>query len=175
MALFLQPPPPPLAPLSYSPPSSEVVSQFKRLVEQPLETALDNLVLHFQDLNETPNESTHYYCITRALEILGDESHRPVWPVLYPSLRFEDNLLKLLHGIRTEIKEIPAPLPLLNPPLQPPSLTSLPWLTQWMRNSKTSRGRLPPLSRALLMLSKHLLLHTPPLPYPKNRKSQRLP
>jgi len=47
MALFLQPPPPPPAPLSYSPPSPEEVSQFKRLVEQPLEAALDNLVTIF--------------------------------------------------------------------------------------------------------------------------------
>ena len=107
MALFLQPPRPPPAALSYSPPSPEEVSQFKRLVKQPLKRALNNLMSHFQDLEETPNESTCYYYITRVLEILGDESCRPVWPVIYPSSHFEDNLLKLLHGICTEIKETP--------------------------------------------------------------------
>jgi len=84
-------------------------------------SVLTNLVSYFQDLEETPNESAHYYYITRVLGILGDESHRPVWPVLYPSSRFEDNLLKLLHGIRTEIKEIPRTTPPAKP--APPAPT----------------------------------------------------
>ena len=115
MALFLQPPPPPPVPLSYSPPSTEEVSQFKRLIEQQLEKALDNLVSHFQDLEETPNESTRCYYITRVLKILSDKSHRPIWLVLYPSSCFEDNLLKLLHSIQTEIKEIPHTTPPAEP------------------------------------------------------------
>ena len=106
MALLLQPPPPPPAPLSYSPPSPGEISEFGRTVTRPLETALDNLVQLFQDLEETPNESLHYFYSTRFLEILGDSTRTLLQPILYPTSRFEGNILRLLHGIRTEIKEI---------------------------------------------------------------------
>jgi len=115
MALFLQPPPPPPAPLSYSPPSTKEASQFKKLVEQPLEKALNNLAAHFHDLEKTPNESARYYYITRILEMLSDESFRPTWPIFYPSSHFEDSIIKVLHDIQTEIKEIPRTTPPTEP------------------------------------------------------------
>ena len=104
---MIQPPPPPLAPLSYTPPTPGEITDFGRLVIRPLETALDNLVQCFQDLEESPNESLRYYYTSRFLEILGDPSRAPLQPILYPSSHFEDNILRLLHDISTEIKEIP--------------------------------------------------------------------
>ena len=76
------------------------------MVTRPLETALDNLVQLFQDLEETPNESLHYFYTTGFLEILGDSSWTPLQPIFYSTSHFEGNILRLLHGIRTEIKEI---------------------------------------------------------------------
>ena len=124
MALLLQPPPPPSAPLSYTLPTPDEASGFGRLVIRPLETALDNLVQYFQDLEETPNESLCYFYTTRFLKIIGDASCSPLQPILYPSSHFEDNILRLLHGIRTEIKEsTQTNPPPSHPPLRLPQLT----------------------------------------------------
>jgi len=68
----------------------------------------------FQDLEDSPNESTHFFYTSALLEILGDEGFQPLHSILYPTTQFENNLLRLLHGIRTEIKGTPptvAPLP----------------------------------------------------------------
>ena len=75
------------------------------MVIQPLETALNNLMQYFQDLEEKPNESLHYFYSAGFLEILSDPSHTSLQPILYPTLRFKDNILRLLRGIRTEIKD----------------------------------------------------------------------
>ena len=107
MALSLQPPPPPPAPLSYSPPSEEDISAFERHVARPLTAAIDNYAVYLQELEETPNESNHYFMATWILEILGGESSKPVWPILYPPSRFEDNLLRHLRCIQDKIKQIP--------------------------------------------------------------------
>ena len=126
MALLLQPPPPPPAPLSYSPPSSGEISEFGRTVVRPLETALDNLVQYFQDLEETPNESLCYYYTAGFLEILSDSSCSPLQPILYPASRFEDNILRLLHGIRTEIKEVTRTTPPTEPTPPAPAVDVAP-------------------------------------------------
>ena len=120
MALILQPPSPPPAPLSYSPPCRDDRVDFQRQVEDPLETALGNLALLFQDLQESPNESLRYYYTSRFIEIIGYESFNILHPILYPSSCFEDNLLQLLHGIRTEIKEAPHQAAPTEPP--PPAV-----------------------------------------------------
>ena len=105
MVLLIQPPSPPLVPLSYSPPGRDDRDDFPKQVENPLITALSNLVLLFQDLDENPNESLRYYYTSWFIKIISDEVHDVLHPILYPSSRFEDNLLWVLHGIHTGVKE----------------------------------------------------------------------
>ena len=69
--------------------------------------ALNSLKMYFKELETKPNESSNYYYTARVREILSDKTYQPIWPILYTSTRFEDNILQLLHGIHTEIKEIP--------------------------------------------------------------------
>ena len=69
--------------------------------------ALNSLKMYFKELEIKPNESSNYYYTARVREILSDKTYQPIWPILYTSTRFEDNILQLLHSIHTEIKEIP--------------------------------------------------------------------
>ena len=69
--------------------------------------ALNSLKMYFKELETKPNESSNYYYTARVREILSDKTYQPIWPILHTSTRFEDNILQLLHGIHTEIKEIP--------------------------------------------------------------------
>ena len=62
-----------------------------------------------QDLNDDPNPSHSHYLLSRFLAIVGDEAHKPIWPVFYPSSNFEDTLLGQIQSIRTEIRNLPAP------------------------------------------------------------------
>ena len=53
-----------------------------------------------QDLNDDPNPAHSHYLLSRFLAIVGDEAHKPIWPVLYPSSNFEDTLLGQIQSIR---------------------------------------------------------------------------
>jgi hypothetical protein len=115
MALFFKPPPPPPAPTPYSPPSQRDSASFEERVLEPLHSALSSLT----GLLQGPTDpSLHHYYSSSILTIFGDEDFKPLWPVLYPTSQFETNLLRQVHAIRADLKE----LPLNAPPPQLPAV-----------------------------------------------------
>ena len=72
-----------------------------------------------QDLTDDPNPAHSHYLLSRFLTIVGDEAHKPIWPILYPSSIFEDTLLRQIHGIRSEIRSLSSTDHPADPP--PPS------------------------------------------------------
>ena len=109
MALFFQPPPPPSAPNGVSLPPGVDCDSYEQWIFKPLESALNSMAQSLQDLNNDPNPSHSHYLLSRFLAIVGDEAHKPIWPVLYPSSNFEDTLLGQIQSICTEIRNLPAP------------------------------------------------------------------
>ena len=107
MALSLQPPPPPLAPLSYSPPSELEIHYLNISVINPLEHAFTNVVLFLQDLEETPNDSLKFQLLPKILNLLHLEDNRPIWQILYPSSLLDNTIAKEVCSIRTDLTDIP--------------------------------------------------------------------
>ena len=109
MALFFQPPPPPSAPNGVTLPPGVDCDSYEQWIFKPLESALSSMAQSLQDLNDDPNPSHSHYLLSRFLAIVGDEAHKPIWPVLYPSSNFEDTLIGQIQSIRAEIRNLPAP------------------------------------------------------------------
>ena len=81
------------------------------------------LAQSLQDLNDDPNPTHSHYLLSRFLTIVGDEAHKPIWPILYPSSIFEDTLLRQIQSIRTEIKDLSKPNHPTTPPPNPLDIT----------------------------------------------------
>ena len=109
MALFFQPPPPPSAPNGITLPPGADCDSYEQWIFKPLESALSSMAQSLQDLNDDPNPSHSHYLLSRFLAIVGDEAHKPIWPVLYPSSNFEDTLIGQIQSIHAEIRNLPAP------------------------------------------------------------------
>ena len=99
MALLFQPPPPPLVPLSYSPPSELEICDLNVSVIKPLEHALSNTILFLQDWDESPNDSLKFYLHLLISKTLHLEEHRPIWQILYPSSLLENTIAKEVRSI----------------------------------------------------------------------------
>ena len=123
MALFFQPPPPPSVPNVVTLPPGVDCDSYEQWIFKPLESALSSLAQSLQDLNDDPNPTHSHYLLSRFLTIVGDEAHKPIWPILYPSSIFEDTLLRQIQSIRTEIKDLSKPNHLTTPPPNPLDIT----------------------------------------------------
>jgi hypothetical protein len=110
MALFFRPPPPPPAPTSFSPPTSDLIAHFENTVVEPIQEALNALRIWFQEANEENDPiraiSQRHHFTTRLLELFEDDEPQPLWSILYPPSRFQDNLLKQLQFIRTGVDNL---------------------------------------------------------------------
>ena len=125
IALSLQPPPPPLAPLSYSPPSKMEIRELNLSVINPLEQAISNVILYLQDLEETPNDSLKFHLLLSISNTLHLDEHRPLWPVLYLSSLLENTIAKEVRSIRADLADLPNKLAQRGPiPLPLPADTA---------------------------------------------------
>lgn len=113
MALSFQPPPPPLAPNTFVPPTSDLINHFEKSVIEPFSRALDNLKIWFQEAKEDEDLiqtlSQKYHFTTHLLELFGDKDPWPLWPILYPPSRFEENLLRQLQFIHNGVDNLHNP------------------------------------------------------------------
>ena len=107
MALSLQPPPPPLVPLSYSPSSEMEIRDLNISVINSVETAFDNIVLYLQDLEENPNDSLKFQLLLRISNLLHLEEHKPIWQVLYPSSLLDNTVMKEVRSIWADLTNLP--------------------------------------------------------------------
>ena len=102
-------------PTPYSPPSQRDSASFEEQVLEPLHSALSSLAGLLQ--GPTDPSLQHYYS-SSVLTIFGDEDFKLLWPILYPTSQFETNLLRQVHAIHADLKE----LPLNAPPPQVPAV-----------------------------------------------------
>jgi hypothetical protein len=103
MAFDLVPPPPPTAPLSYSPPSEEVEVNLDLNVFEPIKeslaTALRYITLH-------KNPSTSYYVAANLHDTLFNEKMAPLWELFPSQPSTPDIILAQLQAIRAELSGI---------------------------------------------------------------------
>ena len=64
-----------------------------------LEQAISNVVLYFQDLEDTLNNFLKFHLFFSISNTLYLDEHRPLWPVLYLSSLLENTITKEVHLI----------------------------------------------------------------------------
>ena len=96
-----------------SPPSQRDSASFEKQVLEPLHNVLSSLTGFLQGPTDL---ALHHYYTSTILTVFGNESFKPLWPVFYPTSQFETNLLRQVHAIHADLKE----LPLNTPPHQLP-------------------------------------------------------
>jgi hypothetical protein len=115
MAFDLVPPPPPTAPLSYSPPSEELEVNLDLNVFEPIKEALAT-ALRCMTLYKNP--STSYYVAANLHNTLFNEKMAPIWELFPSQPSTPDIILAQLQAIRAGLSGIS--------PTQDPHPTDLP-------------------------------------------------
>jgi hypothetical protein len=118
MAFDLIPPPPPTAPLSYSPPSDELEVSLDLNVFEPIKDALRVTLRHIELSNIANNPSTPYFLASGLHDLLFNESVAPLWALFPSQPSTPDIILAELQAIRADLNGIT--------PNQNPHPTTLP-------------------------------------------------
>ena len=124
MALFFKPPPSPPAPIPSHHISIAEDEKFALHVAKHFRLALENLAHLMKEASGEREPSLSHHYISGTLSIFNDPKYEPLWPIFYPTTHFETNLLRQIHAIRTDLKEINATTtpPAPPPPNRPPSM-----------------------------------------------------
>ena len=103
MAFVLIPPPPPLAPLSYSPPNNEQEVAYDLNIFEPIREALGTALRHIAINKTANNPSTPYYIALGLHDLLFDESMAPLWEFFPLQSTPPDAILAELRALRAEL------------------------------------------------------------------------
>ena len=121
MTLFKPPPPPPVPiPSHYI--SIAEDKKFALHVAKHFRLALDNLAHLMMEASGEREPSLSHHYISGTLSVFNDPKYEPLWPIFYPTTHFETNLLRQIHAIQTDLKEITATTTPPTPPPQPPTI-----------------------------------------------------
>jgi hypothetical protein len=100
MAFDLVPPPPPSAPLSYSPPSDELEVAIDLNVFEPIKDAMRVTLRYIETSKIANNPSTPYYIASGLHDILFNEYNAPLWELFPSQPTTPDVIFAELNAIR---------------------------------------------------------------------------
>jgi hypothetical protein len=121
MAFDLVPPPPPTAPLSYSPPNDELEVNLDLNIFEPLRDVVNTTIRHIQNYNSTNNPSIPFYIASGIHDILFNEGIAPLWELFPSQPSAPDIIFAELRAIRAKLDSPPHPQD-SNPPALPGSV-----------------------------------------------------
>jgi hypothetical protein len=95
----------------------------KKPVLEPLQRALGTLAYTICDPLGQLSPSHLHHLMSEVLQILSDKDVEAVWPIIYPSSMFETNLMRQIHAIHSDLKDLPLATTLPTPPAPlPPAI-----------------------------------------------------
>ena len=103
MAFDLIPPPPPTAPLSYSPPDDETVVDLDLNILEPLREAVITAVRHISLHNTANRPSIPYYLASSIHDILFNVGVTPLWQLFPSQPSTPDIILAELQAMRADL------------------------------------------------------------------------
>ena len=118
MALDLIPPPPPTAPLLYSPPNDELEVILDLNIFEPIREAMQTTIRHIQLGHISNNPSTPYFIALGLHDILFNKGTAPLWELIPFQTTPPDAIFAELKAIRADLRGMP--------PTQDPHPTALP-------------------------------------------------
>jgi hypothetical protein len=118
MAFDLVPPPPPTAPLSYSPPNDELEVGLDLGIFEPLREVMNVTIRHIQNYNTINNPSIPFYVASGVHDILFNERMAPLWELFPSQPAAPDIIFAELRAIRAKLNSPPHPHD-PNPPAHP--------------------------------------------------------
>jgi len=118
MALDLIPPPPPTAPLSYSPPNDELEVIYDLNIFEPIREAIGTAIRHIQLGHIANNPSIPYFVASGLHDILFSERTAPLWELIPFQTTPPDAIFAELKALRADLRGMPS--------TQDPHLTALP-------------------------------------------------
>ena len=118
MAFDLVPPPPPTAPLSYSPPNDDLKVTLDLNIFEPIREAVGTAIRHLELSKVSNSPSTAYYIASNLHNILFNEQVAPLWKLFPSQPTSPDIVFAELRAIRAVLSS--------TPPAQTPHPTALP-------------------------------------------------